>query len=97
MCRIPYRAEDREASNWPDDGSVIPQDDLYVITWETDFGEFPTDFRNEPTTSRFVIIESPLDAQDRSNFHRREPRSTGPEENVSLDPAKNTDCADNCL
>ena len=25
----------------PDDESIIPQDDLYVITWETNFGEFP--------------------------------------------------------
>ena len=31
-----------EGNLQPDDGMVIPQDDLYVITWETEFGDFPT-------------------------------------------------------
>ena len=30
----------------PDDEIVIPQDDLYVITWETNFGDFESGRRN---------------------------------------------------
>ena len=30
-----------EGNLQPDDEIIIPQDDLYVITWETNFGEFP--------------------------------------------------------
>ena len=35
-----------------DDESKIPQDDLYVITWETNFGEFPnsTEEATSPTS-----------------------------------------------
>ena len=31
-----------EGNLQPDEGIVIPKDDLYVITWETEFGDFPT-------------------------------------------------------
>ena len=31
----------------PDEEIVIPQDDLYVITWETTFGDLQADHRNE--------------------------------------------------
>ena len=39
---------------------IIPQDDLYVITWETNFGEFPN-FTKKTT------ISTNLDATDTSN------------------------------
>ena len=39
--------DDRPAGNLqPDDEIVIPQDDLYVITWETNFGDFDSGRRN---------------------------------------------------
>ena len=44
----------------PDDEIVIPQDDLYVITWETNFGEFPN-------SNAEVTISTRLDATDNSN------------------------------
>ena len=44
----------------PDDEIIIPQDDLYVITWETNFGEFPN-------SNEKITIPSRLGAADKSN------------------------------
>ena len=39
--------DERPGSNLqPDEEFVIPQDDLYVITWETNFGDLQADHRN---------------------------------------------------
>ena len=51
---------ERQIDTWalhlqPDDEIVIPQDDLYVITWETNFGDFQSGRRNatyEQSTER---------------------------------------------
>ena len=70
----------------PDDEIFIPQDDLYVITWETNFGEFPNSTEEN-------AIPTYRDAQDDSNDYVNEARapdeiftdvalrSTGPQEN----------------
>ena len=53
--------DDRPEGNLqPDDEIIIPQDDLYVITWETNFGEFLNSV--EKTT-----FPTNLDATDASN------------------------------
>ena len=46
-----------------DDEIIIPQDDLYVITWETNFGEFPnsSDTNAIPTHQDGLGISSNLD------------------------------------
>ena len=64
----------------PDDEIIIPQDDLYVITWETNFGEFPNS--TEENT-----IPTCREARDASNDYvndagaPRENDGTGPQEN----------------
>ena len=44
---VPLRDERPEGNLQPDEEIVIPQDDLYVITWETNFGDLQADHRNE--------------------------------------------------
>ena len=83
----------------PDDEIIIPQDDLYVITWETNFGEFPN-FAEKTT------FPTNLDATDASNdladvdnppgeiFTDVDLGSTGPHQNDDLDLTEKT-CSDN--
>ena len=44
---VPLRDERPEGNLQPDEDIVIPQDDLYVITWETNFGDLQADHSNE--------------------------------------------------
>ena len=44
---VPLRDERPEGNLQPDEEIVIPQDNLYVITWETNFGDLQADHRNE--------------------------------------------------
>ena len=44
---VPLRDERPEGNLQPDEETVIPQHDLYVITWETNFGDFQSDHRIE--------------------------------------------------
>ena len=91
--------DDRPGGNLqPDDEIIIPQDDLYVITWETNFGEFPN--LVEKTT-----FPTNLDATDASNdlvevdtppgeiITDADLRSTGPHQNDDFDLTKKT-CSD---
>ena len=91
--------DDRPEGNLqPDDEINIPQDDLYVITWETNFGEFPNSV--EKTT-----FPTNLDATDASNdlvevdtppgevFTDADLRSTGPHQNDDFDFIEKT-CSD---
>ena len=83
----------------PDDEIIIPQDDLYVITWETNFREFPN-FAEKTT------FPTNLDATDASNdladvdnppgeiFTDVDLGSTGPHQNDDLDLTEKT-CSDN--
>ena len=80
-----------EGNLQPDDEIIIPQDDLYVITWETDFGEFPNSA--EKTT-----IPTNLDHNNTSNspvsndrppdeiFTDVDLRSTGPHPSEGAEP-----------
>ena len=75
-----------EGNLQPDDEFVIPQDDFYVITWETNFGEFPN--LNEGN-----MIPTRIDSADTYNSLGEDAspageiltdvnlRSTGPHEN----------------
>ena len=88
-----------EGNLQPDDEIIIPQDDLYVITWETNFGEFPN-FAEKTT------FPTNLDATDASNdladvdnppdeiFTDVDLGSTGPHQNDDLDLTEKT-CSDN--
>ena len=79
----------------PDDEIIIPQDDLYVITWETNFGEFPN-------SNKKITIPTRLGAADKSNclgddtsppgetFTDVYLQSTGPLENENYDPTEKT-------
>ena len=49
-----------EGNLQPDDEIIIPQDDLYVVTWETNFGEFPD-------STEKIINPTRLDTSDTSN------------------------------
>ena len=49
----------REQRLQPDEENVIPQDDLYIITWETDFGEQLVTRGNEPIPTSLPNGEQP--------------------------------------
>ena len=53
----------REQRLQPDEEIVIPQDDLYIITWETDFGEQLTTRDNEAIPTSLPNGEQPSTAQ----------------------------------
>ena len=55
----------REQRLQPDKEIIIPQDDLYVITWETDFGEQLVTRGNEPTPTSLPNGEQPNAAEPR--------------------------------
>ena len=44
---VPLRDERPEGNLQPDEEIIIPQDDLYIITWETNFGDLQANHRNE--------------------------------------------------
>ena len=54
----------------PDDEIVIPQDDLYVITWETNFADFESGRRNatdELPTERAEITREAANADEQAD------------------------------
>ena len=51
----------------PDEEIVIPQDDLYVITWETDFGEQLVTRGNETIPTSMSNGERPNAAETNTN------------------------------
>ena len=75
----------------PDDEIIIPQDDLYVITWETNFGEFPniTEENTIPTHREALDISNDnvneATAPDEI-FTDVDFRSTRPQENDARAP-----------
>ena len=63
----------REQQLQPDEEIVIPQDDLYVITWETDFGEQLVTRDNETIPTSVPNGEQPNAAQpNTSDAHENE-------------------------
>ena len=94
-----------EGNLQPDDGIVIPQDDLYVITWETEFGDFPA-----PSLQDEVSPDSAYDTpghrdqiltdvdlgstrldNDTDAAHRQPDRETTPTDHRSDSPNRNDD------
>ena len=57
----------REQRLQPDEEIVIPQDDLYIVTWETDFGEQQITRGNEPVPSSLPHGERPSPAETNPN------------------------------
>ena len=57
----------REQQLQPDEEIVIPQDDLYVITWETDFGEQLVTRDSEPIPTNMPNSERPNAAETNTN------------------------------
>ena len=57
----------REQRLQPDEEIIIPQDDLYVITWETDFGEQLIAREHGPIPTSLPIGERPSAAQPNVN------------------------------
>ena len=57
----------REQELQPDVEIVIPQDDLYVITWETDFGEQLVTRGNETIPTSMPNGERPIAAETNTN------------------------------
>ena len=87
-----------EANLQPDDVINFPQYELYVITWETNFGEFPdsTEEVTIPTppdvadTSKGIVVDaSPQD----EIFTDVDLRSTGLQENDTIESPGKT-CSD---
>ena len=85
-----------EGNLQPDDAIVIPQNDFYVITWETNFGDFTNSIKE-------VTIPTRLDAAETSNsldysyasppaeiFTDVDLRSTRPHENENFDLTEKT-------
>ena len=75
----------------PDDEIIIPQDDLYVITWDTNFGEFP----NSTEENAIPTCREALDTSNDYANNTRTPDeiftdvdvgSTGPHENDEFAP-----------
>ena len=94
-----------EGNLQPDDGIVIPQDDLYVITWETEFGDFPApslqdevspDSAHDPSGHRDQILTdvdlgSTRPDNDTDAAHRQPDRETTPTDHRSDSPNRNDD------
>ena len=57
----------REQRLQPDEEIVIPQDDLYIITWETDFGEQLVTRGNGPIPTSLLNGERPNAAEPNSS------------------------------
>ena len=63
----------REERLQPDEEIVIPQDDLYTITWETNFGEQLATRGNEPFPIRLPKGEQPVTSNsDSKDAHENE-------------------------
>ena len=57
----------REQRLQPDDEIIIPQDDLYVVTWETNFGEQLATRGNEPIPASLTNSERPTTPETNVN------------------------------
>ena len=72
-----------EGNLQPDDEIIIPQDDLYVITWETSFGDFPDLTAETANPPRCDTADTPNRSVDNTSqpdeiFTDVDLRSTGP-------------------
>ena len=62
----------REQRLQPDEEIIIPQDDLYVITWETDFGEQIVTRGNEPLPTNLPNGERPSMAENTNDANEND-------------------------
>ena len=62
----------REQRLQPDEEIVIPQDDLYVIAWETDFGEQLVTRGNEPIPTSLPNGERPSAAENTNDANEND-------------------------
>ena len=89
-----------EGNLQPDEEILIPQDDLYVITWETVFGDFPTPslhdkdsahdhsgYRDQILTD--VDLRSTSLENDTDAAHEQPGRETFPTDHRSASPDRN--------
>ena len=88
-----------EGNLHPDDEIIIPQDDLYVITWESNFGEFPYSTEEVTIPTRLKTADAPNGIVDDASppddiFTDVDFRSTGPHENGNSESLEKTpsDC-----
>ena len=63
----PLQDNIRKENLQPDEEIVIPQDDLYIITWETNFGEQLATRGNEPIPTSLPDDEQPVTSKADSN------------------------------
>ena len=80
-----------EGNSQPDDEIIIPQDDLYVITWDTNFGDFPnsTEENTIPTCREALHTSNDYANNARAPdeiFTDVDVTSTGPQENDARAP-----------
>ena len=57
---VPNQPLENNFREQPDEEIIIPQDDLYVITWETDFGEQLVTRGNEPIPTSLPNAAEPI-------------------------------------
>ena len=84
-----------EGNLQPDDEIIIPQDDLYVITWETNFGEFPDSDEKAIIPTRPTAADTSTGLADDAStpdeiFTDVDLRSTEPHENNVSDMPEQT-------
>ena len=80
-----------EGNLQPDDEIIIPQDDLYVITWETNSGEFPDSTEEVIDPTRLATADTSHGIVDDASspdevFTEVDLRSTGRHENNNSEP-----------
>ena len=85
----------QEGNLQPDDEIIIPQDDLYVITWETNFGEFPNPTDEITIPTRLDVTDTPNGLVDDATkpgkiFTDVDVRSAGPHKHDNFDSTVNT-------
>ena len=79
----------------PHDDIIIPQDDLYVLTWETTFGEFPDSTEETANPTRLDPADTPNGVVDNASppdeiFTDVDLRSTGPHQSDNPVPLEKT-------
>ena len=63
----PLEDNSREQRLQPDEEIIIPQDDLYTITWEADFGEQLATRGNEPIPTSLPNFQRPITTEANTN------------------------------
>ena len=88
-----------EGNLQPDDEIIIPQDDFNVITWETNFGEFPNSVKKttfptdlDATDASTDLVE--VDTPPGEIFTDADLRSTGPHQKNDFDSTEKKTSSD---